>query len=529
MKLSLKDYIFAGYPGIVYNTPDEEKALEECYEIAELTNRKLYVWNLKKGVYQIMDSNFGTKLIKDEDQCPPDGAAIKEALELNNGKGNIIYCMLDFHPFIKSPEVWRSAKDAFQEAQTKLISYVFISHSFELPPELEHKVISISMELPDKEELRELLHDLCQNFMMEKDYIPSKKELIAGANAALGLTLFEAENAFATSLSKKGCIDVAIINDVKRRIICKDGLLEYQESNESLETIGGMHEFTNYAMERLSAYSEEAQEYGLPYPKGVLLIGIPGCGKSLAAKALSNMWKEPLVKLDLGKLFGSYVGDTERNTRRALQIAESMAPCILWLDEIDKGLSGANSSGKNDSGVASRMFGTILTWLQEKKVPVYVIATANNISNLPPELLRKGRFDEILFVNLPSLEERIEIFEIQIRKHKGDPKNFKVKQLAEFSDGYNGAEIEECIVAAMFKAWNDGHRPYKTEDIEAALQDIKPASKGIMAETVKYLKDWSQSHSIRSANGKKRENKEEPENVAIPKRGKRTITALPTN
>ena len=212
------------------------------------------------------------------------------------------------------------------------------------------------------------------------------------------------------------------------------------------------------------------------------------------------MWKKPLLKLDIGKLFGSLVGDTEAKTRRALEIAEAMAPAILWIDEIEKGLSGVGSSGKTDSGVTSRMFGTILTWLQEKEVPVYVIATANNISSLPPEFLRKGRFDEIFFVDLPSEEERKEIFKIQIEKRKRKAEEFDIDKLASLSDGYTGAEIEECVISSMFYAWNDGKRPYTTEDLIIAISKIKPMSKGIMSDTVSALRNWSTAQGIRNAN-----------------------------
>ena len=406
VNLSLRDYVFAGYPAIILNTSEEERALETCLEVSKMTKSKLYVWSLTKGVYELVvkKGRDGTELIETVIVVPandisPDEEALKKGLELNDNNGNIIYCMLDFHPFIKAPVVWRTAKDVFQEAKEKYITYIFISNSFEIPKELEHEVIAINMDLPTEEDLKELIAFLIDENPEYSNI--SEEDIDKASKAALGLTLNEAENAFSVSLSKKSQLDLEIINDVKRQIICKGGLLEYQHSNESLETVGGMHIFTSYATERFSAYSEEAQEYGLPYPKGVLLVGIPGCGKSLAAKALANMWHEPLIKLDLGKLFGSYVGDTEANTRKALQIAESMSPCVLWLDEIDKGLSGVGGGGKLDSGVTSRMFGTILTWLQEKKTPVYVIATANDISSLPQELLRKGRFDEIFFVDLP--------------------------------------------------------------------------------------------------------------------------------
>lgn len=501
INLSLKNYVYAGYPGIVYNTSEEKRAIAECLSVAKKAKMKLYIWSLTKGLYQICEERIkGESIITEktiEESVSPDEDALKKGLELNNGE-NVIFCLLDFHPFIKSPAVWRTAKDVFQKAKGLSISYVFISNCFEVPKELEHELMVINMDLPTKEELMELALGLCSDF----DIDVSDEEVDSASDAALGLTTFEAENVFSISLAEYRKFNLSIINNVKRQIICKDGLLEYQQSNESLETIGGMHEFISYATERFSAYSSEAQEYGLPFPKGTLLVGIPGCGKSLAAKALSNAWQKPLLKLDIGKLFGSYVGDTEFNTRRALQIAESMAPAILWLDEIDKGFSGVSGSGNGDSGTTSRMFGTILTWLQEKKKPVYVIATANNISSLPQELLRKGRFDEIFFVDLPNDQERKEIFSIQIKKYKRDASDFDIEKLVKISQGYNGAEIEECIIAAMFKAWNDGKRPYTTEDVENVMKELKPASQGIMMETVKALREWSSTHAIRNANSK---------------------------
>lgn len=492
--LQLKDYVYAGYPAIVLNTSEEERAIEECCKIAQNVGMSFYAWSETKGVIKYNLEKNG-KDISQEDtntKTSPDEDALKQGLTYGS---NVIYCMLDFHPYIKAPSVWRTAKDVFSAAKAQGIIYLFISSKFDVPPELEHELIVSNLDLPKKDDLREIAIGICKAYKVD---IPENIE--DALDAALGLTMFEAENAFATAFSKMRTFDVDIINNVKRQIICKDGLLEYMQSKETLETVGGMKEFISYAEERFSAYSEEAQSYGLPYPKGVLLVGIPGCGKSLAAKALSNMWKKPLLKLDLGKLFGSLVGDTEAKTRRALEIAEAMAPAILWIDEIEKGLSGVGSSGKTDSGVTSRMFGTILTWLQEKDVPVYVIATANNISSLPPEFLRKGRFDEIFFVDLPSEEERKEIFKIQIEKKKRESGDFDIEKLASLSDGYTGAEIEECVVSSMFYAWNDGKRPYTTDDLVIAMNKIQPMAKGIMSETVSSLRNWSTTHGIRNAN-----------------------------
>lgn len=510
----LGDYIRAGYPAIVLNTSEEARALEECYRIAKGLAMQFYVWSETKGVVKYKTKKNSGEIIHEtvKEGLPPDEEALKEGLSYDD---NTIYCMVDFHPYIKAPTAWRTAKDVFAEAKAKGTIYIFISCKFDVPAELEHEVIVTSLDLPQKEDLQEIVDQFRQMYEIR---VPENLDEVL--DAALGLTMAEAENAYATSLSKTGGFDVDIINNVKRQIICKDGLLEYMQPKETIETVGGMKNFTSYAENRLSAYSEEARAYGLPYPKGVLLVGIPGCGKSLAAKALSNMWKKPLLKLDLGKLFGSLVGDTEANTRKALEIAEAMAPAILWIDEIEKGLSGVGSSGKTDSGVTSRMFGTILTWLQEKETPVYVIATANNISSLPPEFLRKGRFDEIFFVDLPSDEEREEIFKIQLEKYNRNSEDFDIAELAKASAEYTGAEIEESIVSAMFNAWNDGKRPVITDDIKTVMsEEIKPMSQGIMSGTVQALREWSSTHGIRNASSIQKV-KKEAISAGTPKKGR---------
>ena len=513
--VKLGDYIRAGYPAIVLNTSEEDRALEECYRIARGLSLQFFVWSETKGIvkYETDKTSREIRYETVKDGISPDEEALSEGLNYGD---NTIYCMLDFHPYIKSPSAWRTAKDVFAEAKGKGTIYIFISCKFDVPSELEHEVIVTSLDLPQKEELQEIVDQFCRMYEIR---VPQNLNEVL--DAALGLTMAEAENAYATSLSKTQGFDIDIINNVKRQIICKDGLLEYMQPKETIETVGGMKMFTKYAENRLSAYSEEARTYGLPYPKGVLLVGIPGCGKSLAAKALSNIWKKPLLKLDLGKLFGSLVGDTEANTRKAIEIAEAMAPAILWIDEIEKGLSGVGSSGKTDSGVTSRMFGTILTWLQEKETPVYVIATANNISSLPPEFLRKGRFDEIFFVDLPSIEEREEIFKIQLKKYGRNSEEFCITELAKISEEYTGAEIEESIVSAMYNAWNDGKRELTTDDIKTVMiEEIKPMSKGIMSGTVQALRDWSSTQGIRNASVT---SKVEKETILVGNSKKRTV------
>ena len=491
--MQLIDYVRAGYPAVIFNTPEEDRALAECRNIAQTNGLDFASWTLSEGFKKYDLRGGKTEVITNYEEV------LKKGLEVNSGKKGGIYCLLDFHPFIKSPNVWRRAKDVFRTAKTQGITYIFISAKFDVPPELEREVIISSLQLPTREEIQSRLEDLAEQY----EYTVTKKEKDNAVEAALGLTIDEAENAFAVSLAKEGVFNPKLISQVKEQIICNGGLLEYKSSNETLESIGGLKNFTTWAMNRLSAYSPEAQKYGLPYPRGVMLIGIPGCGKSLTAKALANMWQKPLLKLDVGKLFGSLVGDTEANTRRALEMAEAMAPAILWIDEIEKGLSGVQSSGKTDSGVTSRMFGTILTWLQEKKAPVFVMATANNISQLPPEFLRKGRFDEIFFVDLPDQEERKAIFEIQLKKYKRDPEKFNTQSLAEKTGDYTGAEIEECVVSAMFNAWNDGKREVTTDDILKSIETINPMATGMMKGQVEALRKYSEDACIRRANGSK--------------------------
>ena len=278
----------------------------------------------------------------------------------------------------------------------------------------------------------------------------------------------------------------------------KDGLLEFWSTQKNIE-VGGMQTFKTYTRQRLLAFSDKAHEYGLPYPKGVLLVGIPGCGKSLAAKALAKQWSVPLIKCDLGKLFGGYVGDTENNTRKALSTAEAMAPCVLWIDEIEKGLAGANSSGRNDSGVSSRMFASILTWMQEKSSPVYVVAAANRIDVLPSELLRKGRFDEIFFVDLPTEEERREIVKIQLEKVGRTFEEKEIEEIAKACDGFNGAENEESVISALFNSYDDGERELTGDDVISVMKDSNPSSKGIMSDTVDSLRAWAKSNCVRNA------------------------------
>src|SRR5207302_672194 len=276
-------------------------------------------------------------------------------------------------------------------------------------------------------------------------------------------------------------------------LIRESEALEFYELTETPDDVGGLGVLKEWLRLRERGFTQEARDYGLPSPKGIALIGIPGTGKSLTAKMIGGLWGLPLLRLDVGSLFGSLVGESEERARRALQLAETVAPCIVWVDEMEKALA----HGGQDAGTSTRVFGSILTWMQEKKSPVFVVATANDISTLPPELLRKGRFDEIFFLDLPTTEERREIFAVHLRKRNRLPQDFEIARLAEESDGYVGAEIEQAIIDAMYVGFNSG-REFTTEDISAALKRQVPLSVS-QRETIDALRDWLQAGRAQSA------------------------------
>jgi len=279
----------------------------------------------------------------------------------------------------------------------------------------------------------------------------------------------------------------------KQQIIRKNGLLEYYATQETFANVGGLSVLKEWLSKRAVAFTAEARDFGLPPPKGILMLGVQGCGKSLCAKAVSSLWQLPLLRFDMGRMFGSLVGSSEENVRRAIAVAESVAPAILWVDEIDKAFAGSQGSGSTDGGTTARVFGTFLTWLSEKTAPVFVVATANDISQLPPELLRKGRLDEIFFVDLPAPEERAAIFRIHLLKRGRDPAKFDLVALAEASRDFSGAEIEEAIISALFDAFY-AKEHLATALVLVALAQTVPLAK-TMDEQINRLRSWTEGRA----------------------------------
>ena len=366
----------------------------------------------------------------------------------------------------------------------------------EQPEELTAAVSVLEFELPTLPELREFITNITQNVVVDMD----KEGFEQFVRAFQGLTISTVKTILSKALARSGKIsldDLQLVLEEKKQVIRKTQVLEFFNAEETMGSIGGMDVLKSWIVTRGMAFSEQAQQFGLPYPKGVLIVGIQGTGKSLCAKAISQQWHMPLLRLDVGRLMGSYVGESEARTREMIQIAEAMAPCVLWIDEVDKGFAGIGGV-QGDSGAQARVFGSLITWMQEKKSPVFIVATANNIEQLPPEFMRKGRFDEIFFVNLPTEKERTEIFRLHIgRRRDIAVKNYDCAALAKETKGFSGAEIEQVINDAMFTAFSQ-QRDFTTEDVLAAIRSTIPLSV-TFKETINKLIAWAGSGRARMA------------------------------
>ncbi|MEM2144418.1 MAG: AAA family ATPase [Candidatus Jordarchaeaceae archaeon] len=495
-KEELEILIRARYPIILIETYEEARAENMIAEIARARDKKVYCWSVTRGLYPFGQSIQSKKI--DTQTCDPI-VALNNVVEMVE---QAIFVFKDLHPFMNEASVVRKLRELSDYLKGSLKTLILLSPRMKIPMELEKDITVLSLDLPDLKELDGLLSQIIEEVNAKTELKislnPEQRERIL--KSALGLTLNEAENVFAKTLVMGGRLkeeDIPIILAEKEQIIKKSGLLEYFSSTEKFNNIGGLEILKEWLRKRSLAFSEKAKEFGLPAPKGVLLIGVQGCGKSLCAKALASLWRVPLLRFDLGKVFSSLVGSSEENVRKAIQVSESVAPAILWIDEIEKAFAGTQSSTFSDAGTTARVFGSFITWLQEKTSPVFVIATANNITQLPPELLRKGRFDEIFFVDLPTYRERKEIFAIHLAKRKRDPKNFDIDHLSKITEGFSGAEIEEAIVSALFDVFEKGE-DLTTAAIEKAIKETVPLSK-TMYEEIESLRRWAETRTRRAS------------------------------
>ena len=468
----IENLLKARYDFIYINTSEEVRINDELLNLARELSFNLSVWTFSSGLRTVTVNNSKVDK-KPVEKMEGDPVGILN--HIKSSPSNTIYVLNNYHSFLQDVEVARTMKDTLQHIKDTYTPIIITSPVTKVPVELEKDVVIVDFDLPDEEVIKEIIEMADESLEIKIE----KNELPAIIDACKGLTSMEIQNVISRSIIECGKISPKIILTEKKQIIKKNNILEYIEPEETMNNIGGIKHLKEWLSRRGSAFSKEARDFGLPMPKGLMLTGVPGCGKSTVCKAVSNLWGMPLLKLDVGAIMNSLVGASEENMRKVLQTAESVSPAILWLDEIEKGLSGTKSSNFSDGGTTSRVFSTFLNWLQDKEKPVFVIATANDITSLPSELLRKGRFDSLFFIDLPTEEERAQIFKIHLEKRGRDSKKFDLAELAEATDGFSGAEIEQAIIDALFDVFtmDAGAVDITTNNILSAIRNQVPLSK----------------------------------------------------
>jgi len=480
----LEVLIRAKYPILYIVSWEERRVTETLSKVCQSLNRTLHVWSITQGMKPPINRGGG----------PVRSGSLPGELEvlaqIHEAPESTVFLLKDFHPYMKDYRVIRLFRDLASQLRDRRQTIIISSPSLNLPQDLEKDITLVDFDLPNQAEIEATLDKVLaavkDNPSVDVSLDPIARELLV--KSAQGLTQEEVESVFARSLVEKRRFDIDTVIDEKKQIIRKSGILEYYPPDSALKDVGGMELLKEWLDKRTKSFTNEARQFGLPSPKGILLLGVQGCGKSLTAKAIACQWNLPLLRLDVGRIFGSLVGQSEENIRKAIRVSESVAPCVLWADELEKGFAGV-SGGVSDSGTTSRVFATFLTWMSEKTAPVFIVATANDVTSLPPEMLRKGRFDEIFFVDLPDVPEREQIFDIHLTKRKRDSKKFNLKTLAKATEGFSGAEIEQVVVGGLFVAFDAG-RELKQSDLLNEAKAVVPLSV-MMSEEIDELRTWA--------------------------------------
>jgi hypothetical protein len=483
--MNLTTYLQAGYPGLAIVSSEEARVEAEVASVSTNLDRKLHAWSSSEG---LVDTTEGRA-----SPCPDPLEAMDLLDELFASDATqhlVLFRDLQLHLDQSDPQLIRRLKDLLRLAKGNGHAVILLGCRLKLPPELEHEITPVDFRLPTTTELAVVLDGIVASARL-KSLTHETRE--AALRSALGLTTTEAENAFALSVIESQSIDPATIAREKANTLKHGGLVEVIPASTRLADIGGLQHLKEWLQGRAGSFHSRATQYGLPAPKGLLIVGLPGTGKSLTAKATASAFGLPLLRLDMGRVFGGVVGQSEGNLRAVIQTAEAIAPCVLWIDEIEKGFSGSQSSGSTDGGTSSRVFGSFLSWMQEKEKPVFVVATANDVSRLPPEFLRKGRFDELFFVDLPAPAEREQIWHIVIARHGRTPGDFDPAALAKASDQFTGAEMEAVFIDALHEAFAAEREPTE-QDIETAIGRTVPLAQ-LMDGKIAALRQWAQGRA----------------------------------
>jgi SpoVK/Ycf46/Vps4 family AAA+-type ATPase len=477
----------ACYPLIYIPTTEEERLEKAIAEtLNKMSNRNLYIWDFVDGYGDNPNNqSFG-------ERNPLQALEFIEKLPHQVGG---VFILRDFQRFLEDISISRKLRNLARSLKSQAKNIIIIAPQVKIPEELTELFTVLDFSLPSSDEIKQEITRL-----LSATGQPLTEFLVNDlVRSAQGLSMERIRRVLTRAIADHGKLeaeDVELILEEKKQSIRQTQILDFYPATEEISDIGGLDNLKDWLLRRGGAFSEQARAYGLPNPRGLLLVGIQGTGKSLTAKAIAHNWHLPLLRLDVGRLFAGLVGESESRTRQMINLAEALAPCILWIDEIDKAFAGANSKG--DGGTTSRVFGTFITWLAEKQSPVFVVATANNIQSLPPEMLRKGRFDEIFFVGLPSQEERAAIFEVHLSKLRPhNLQNYDLKRLAYETPEFSGAEIEQTLIEAMHIGYSQ-NRDFTNEDILEAASQIVPLAKTAQ-EQIQFLQNWAAAGKARLA------------------------------
>jgi len=473
-------------PLVVVESEEEQQAVSLIRHLGGKLQRKTFFWSVTEGLRAF-------------DPCDQPAQSVTKSLEMlayiKNDTAGCLFLLLDFHSFLEDAAHIRYLKDIALSYSSHYSTVFLLSSALKVPKELQAFSAVFRVPLPTPDELRQIVVEVAGEWAAEnrRECVPTTdKALSLLVRNLAGLTATDARRLARKAIDDDGAIEVSDLPEVMRakyELLARDGALSFEYETAQFAEVGGMKRLRRWLETRRSFFLDGPQP-GFDPPRGLLLLGVQGCGKSLAAKAAAGVFRAPLLRLDFGTLYNKFYGETERNLREALRTAEILAPCVLWLDEVEKGVA----TGDADDGLSRRILGTLLTWMSEKKAAVFLVATANDISRLPPELIRKGRFDEIFFVDLPTAELRCEILQIHLNKRRLDSERFNVAELAAAAEGFSGSEIEQAIVSAMYAARAVG-RAVAQEDVLTEMRATRPLSV-VMAEHVAALRDWARERTV---------------------------------
>ena len=522
----LKVLIGSSTPIVVMETIEELRAVRLVRAACSALNLAAFEWSIASGlmrcgssVGEIVTEGVGLPFGSHAgpagmDSLEQNAKALYNSREPAQMLGNLegisieaTFILKDLHRHMDDPVVVRRLRDVGQKFSANRRTVILTAPKIEIPPELAGLVEFLNLPLPDRQRLRQIIDEtlvrISKTHTLQRKLDPHGVDTMA--DNLRGLTEEEAERAVSQALVARYALSLEVVSDVleaKKALLKRSEMVEFIESGDTLENVGGLENLKTWLGLRRGAWEDSAREFGLEPPRGVIILGVQGCGKSLCARAIAGQWNLPLVKFDTSAVYDKYIGETEKRIRKVFQVAEGLAPCVLWIDELEKVFAGSGAdSASADAGVSSRLLAAFLSWMQDRKAPVFVAATCNNVTALPPELIRKGRFDELFFVDLPNQAERRQIFAIQLARRKRNPAEFDLSRLVAASAGYSGAEIDAAMQGALYAAYS-GKKLLSTQDILDALANSVPLST-TRAEEIEGLRSWASQRAVpASAAGK---------------------------